>query len=940
MLKKFILAAAAFAAFASPVLAQTPAWRCVTDEMSQRYREQYPQILQREARLEADIQRQLNGMDLSRFAKTTGLANDADVLHVPVVFHIIHNYGPEYITDNYVYQTLNEVNTMFLKRNSDTFLDATGQNGIIRQYAGNVRGTNTKYAGRTNFMFHMAQRDPDGQPTNGITRERSYLTNGVRDHAKLNQWAPESYINIWIVNTFTLAGVAAYAIKPADAASIPFYDGVNIAYQANGGQINQDNTLAHELGHIFNLDHPFNLASNPNEPNVACGDDNVDDTPPTNGGDPQGGCTDLADIFDTTCTQSFPPPLFGKAGPDVSDTFPDRVTNRGISFFTRSRVRLRNVTIYPHDTLGAPFVINLRRNGTLVASYAGTVAFGNGIAQTVPVGFLIPADSLYTLTFGTNPNARRDSGVTLTGTQNGVAGAFRITNAGTGGLYNYFYNLDVQYGYFKYYSPAQAFAMYDIDTNNLATFPRTDGGYFIDYPDTVNAQNVMDYTYCSRMFTNGQALRMRAAIRSSLGGRSTLIDSTSQVRTGIRVGNDFPARADVSPVADFSIINSGGVTPTEKVYICPGKSVTFVNRSWRDTITAAQWTFTGGATSPTSSSLTSVSDTFNQAGPVDVTLTVTGNGGSGTGTITKQGAVFVADVSNKIVPNNYFQEFNAGGDLDRYPIFNYFNNVYRWEMYQTGYYDNTCIRYKSFDERTGLDVFINSPQGDYDDFFIPPADLTSLSTGQCYLNFFYAGASRTTSVNDMNDFFEIAYSSNCGDSWTTFKTMTKGELHNNGSPSYQFAPGGGYASTQWEPASITVPASARISTALFRFRYRPGVKRDGSFFGSGNNFYMDRLHFSNAPAGVDAVKVNETGFSLAPNPTNGGATVVLKGRVDDAQLTVTDVTGKVVYRATDVQKTALYTTFEIPAQAVQAKGIYFVRVGQGSAAHTEKLVVY
>lgn len=943
MLKKFILAAAALAAFASPVLAQAPAnGGCITDAMNERYRKMHPEILQREAQLEADIQRQLNGMDLSRFAKTTGLANDQEILHVPVVFHLIHNYGQENVSDEQVYFAMREINDIFLKRNADT-------SDILPMYAGNVPGTRTKYAARTRIQFHLAQRDPQGRPTNGITRTRSYLTTGVLDNAKIGQWAPESYVNIWVVYSFTNPDAAAYATPPASAALVPFYDGVNVSYSVQGQQapfgnyINYDNTIGHELGHIMNLIHTFGQT---NDPNTGCGDDAVDDTPPTNGSDPNGQCGDLADRYDTLCTQTFV--SIGKLVPDVSDTFPDRVANRGISFYTRTRVRIRNVTIYPHDTVGAPFTINVRRNGTLVASYSGNVTFGNGIAQVVPVQFLLLADSLYTMSFGTNPNARRDSSSTLTNNQLGVAGALRITNTSTGGLYNYFYNWDLQYGYFKIYTPAQYYVLYDDTCATDSCYAlgyqrRVDGGYVVDYSDTVNYQNVMDYSYCSRMFTNGQAVRMRAALRSNLGGRSTLIDSLNQVTTGIRVGNTFPDRADISPVAEFSINNNTqGLNPTEKVYFCTGKTTTFTNRSWRDTVVSATWTFNGGgATSPTSSSLTTVPNTFNQPGPVDVQLVVTGNN-TGSDTEYRQQAVYVADANNKISPIGYYQEFNPGGDLDRYPIFNYFNNLHRWELSPTGYFDNTSIRYRSWDPRVAnsIDAATGSPQGDYDDFFMPPVDLTSLASGPCYLNFMYAGATRTASVPDMNDIFEIAYSANCGDTWNTFKTMTKGELHNNGTAAYEFAPGGGYASTQWDFAGITVPNAARVSSALFRFRYRPGALRDGSFFGSGNNFYMDRLHFSNAPAGVDVVQMKETGFSLAPNPTQGGATVVMKGSVDGAQLTVTDVTGKMVYRSVNAQKNTSYTSFEIPAQAVGAKGIYFVRVGRGIDAHTEKLVVY
>ena len=844
-----------------------------------------------------------------------------------------------------VYRYVREINDAFNRRNGDT-------TDVIPLYSGNIPGTNTRYIAKSNIEFHLAQRDPNGQPTNGITRRRHYLSNGGDNHAKFDGWAPDSYLNIWIVNDFSDDNNAgAFAFKPAGAASIPYYDGVIAAISKLDGNANSDKTLAHEIGHSLNLSHTFG-DKNSTYPKDCNGEDNVDDTPPTDGGGnslPTGpapsGCNIAADIYDTACTQSFV--FLGRLSPDITDTFPDRVVNRGISFFTRTRVRLRAVDIYPHDTAGAPFTITLRRNGVTEKTYSGTVDSGGGRRQRVPLGFLISPDSSYTLSFSTNPNARRDSlAGALPTAQRGVPGALVITNPTTGGLYNYFYNWDVQYGYFKIYSAQQAYALYD-DTSG--TRPRfVDGGYLVDYPDTVNAQNIMDYQGCSKMFTNGQALRMRAALRSSIAGRNELIDSANQVQTGIRLPDvggvqQWPARRDVGPVADFSIVSTSG-GGTEKVYVCPGVPVTFFNQSWRDTTASAEWTFTGGATINPSTSINSVNNRFSTPGWVDVSLKVRGNN-TDSSTITRQRVVYVADTNAKINdPLSHWTEFNPATEpVDRYPIFNYYNNEYNWSVANTGVFDGYSMRYYSYDSRTTAPALtLGSPQGDYDDFFMPPVNLSAFGGNDTLnLTFNYSSATRTVQPNDMNDIFEIAYSQNCGDSWTTFKTMTKNELHNVGSVlTYAFMPASGYASSEWAYAAVKIPAAARVNTALFRFRYRPGAVLDGSLIGSGNNFYIDRIHFSAFPAGINETNVVKTGFSLVPNPTRGGATASIKGSVAAAVMTVTDVTGKVVYTSTQPTVTTAYTSFEIPAHAVSAKGIYFVRVGQGASSHTEKLVVY
>jgi hypothetical protein len=48
-----------------------------------------------------------------------------------------------------------------------------------------------------------------------------------------------------------------------------------------------------------------------------------------------------------------------------------------------------------------------------------------------------------------------------------------------------------------------------------------------------NVQNYMEYSYCSRMFTQGQRTRMRAAITSSVAQRSSLITASNLLATGV-----------------------------------------------------------------------------------------------------------------------------------------------------------------------------------------------------------------------------------------------------------------------------------------------------------------------------------------------------------------------------------------------------------------------
>jgi hypothetical protein len=77
-----------------------------------------------------------------------------------------------------------------------------------------------------------------------------------------------------------------------------------------------------------------------------------------------------------------------------------------------------------------------------------------------------------------------------------------------------------------------------------------------------------------------------------------------------------------------------------------------------------------------------------------------------------------------------------------------------------------------------------------------------------------------------------------------------------------------------------------------------------------------------------------------PNPTNSNAYVAIKGAQNtEASVIVTDMTGKLIFRTTQVLHDQL-SRIEIPASAIAVKGVYMVQVISGSQNYTDKLVSY
>ena len=731
-----ILAASCLSILSTTVQAQ---YFCGTDDVYNHLKSTNPEIAKTEALLEQEIQNKLQYLDWSKLAKTT--AGDTVQYDVPIVVHIIHDYGVEYVPDNTIFEAVKNWTEVFQASNADT---------------ASVIPTFKPYIGNARIRFRLATKDPQGNPTKGITRRQSYLTHNAGDQAKLDGWPNNSYINLWFINKFSNdhSGAAAYAYYPSMGDAFPYYDGIIGLYN----YINYDKTIPHELGHVLNLQHVW---GNTNQPEVACGDDLVADTPPTKGHAPI-GCTPSI-LYDQTCAENY---------------------------------------------------------------------------------FVVMPD-----------------------------------------------------------------------------------GTIIDYPDTTNSQNIMDYSYCYRMFTKGQAERMRAALTSSVAGRNNLYKPANLAATGA-----LDPRPDLPPIADFSVERPLGGSD-RGYFLCAGSSnnnpkFVFRNRSWNDTVTSVSWTISNDAETPTSNSLTSVSTHINTPGWVTISLTATGNN-SGSTTHTDTRAVYAADPNAKL-PAGYHQSFKNLSEMAEWPIFNLYKNNFQWEwVSDAGYQSHGCIRYRSFDARSTAEQRTGTPNGDYDDIISPAFDLSEhAGGGPLNLNFMTSG-SFTGNGSTPNDSMQILVSVDCGKTWKRITCLTGNNLINKAKQASEYKP---ISSGDWKAQTITIPEAYRTSRAFFKFRYFPTR--------SGNNLYMDEFSITPYTTEVKEVAQNHNQINLYPNPTSQDVTLVFHSGTDGkASIGVKDIQGKTIihlekqYTAGTVIKEQLFRNI------FPAPGIYFVSVTIAHNTVTRKLII-
>lgn len=426
-----------------------------------------------------------------------------------------------------------------------------------------------------------------------------------------------------------------------------------------------------------------------------------------------------------------------------------------------------------------------------------------------------------------------------------------------------------------------------------------------------NYQNYMDYSYCSRMFSNGQGVRMIAALNSNKADRNNLWSAANLAATGIEDTFYTPS----APVADFSV---------SKRYVCLNGSVTLLDGSWNGTVDSYYWEIPNG--NPAISTDKNPVVQFLVAGWQPVTLTVTN--ATGTSTKTNNALVYVAnDLASYQAP--FFQGFED-------------NNVFGSNEWVTANYDWNLNEFKQVDytshsgsKSAQLNNYYAHTDRDIDEIVSPGFDLSGLTTtAQRTLSFYYSWASTST---DFSDFFadsmEVYATVNCGSTWNSiYKKGThngSAALINAGSVPGFFTPT--TAEAYWKFVKINLPIAYQNPNVRFKFRVYSSV--------GGNNFYIDDINIGGATTGIEDMSV-VNGATIFPNPTEGNATLSLSlASAGKVSVNVIDITGKVVLSVFEGKLNDGESQLPINGSSLLAAGVYVVNVKAGDSVVQRKLVI-
>jgi PKD repeat protein len=414
-----------------------------------------------------------------------------------------------------------------------------------------------------------------------------------------------------------------------------------------------------------------------------------------------------------------------------------------------------------------------------------------------------------------------------------------------------------------------------------------------------NVQNYMDYSYCSNMFTQGQSTRMRAALNSATGQRSSLWTTTNLTATGV-------STPSVLCSADFQSSVAANT-------VCQGNSLTFTDISWNGNPTSWSWTFPGG--SPSTSTDSTPSILYNTPGVYDVSLTV--SNASGSVSATKTGYITVNPSTASFTGTIYTEGFEgAPVPNTTWVVRNQSPGGNTWVQTSTAAATGSkCVK---IDNLSTYDTYV-------DELIGPSIDMNAIAGSTPTMTFKYAYAQR---VSTNTDKLQVYVSTTCGLSWSLRKTISGTTLTTGGVVTGTFVPN----ASQWATQSAILTGYATQPNLYYMFRFTSN---------GGNNIYLDDINISGTvTTGIEDV-ANSIDFNIFPNPIEENTVISFnlleKQKID---IKVLDVLGREVSTVFNGPLNEGEHTYKISDNGTLSSGIYFVKVSlNDKSSFSKKLIV-
>jgi len=394
-----------------------------------------------------------------------------------------------------------------------------------------------------------------------------------------------------------------------------------------------------------------------------------------------------------------------------------------------------------------------------------------------------------------------------------------------------------------------------------------------------NVQNYMEYSFCSRMFTEGQKDRMRASLTSGIADRNELWTEENLDATGV-----FLAPALCQAVFSMDL-NS----------ICAGGTISFEDQSYHN---PTEWFWDFGDGTPISNDI-NPTHVYESPGNYDVTLTV-GNG-SETISTTVTNAVTILDNAALSIPlEESFESYSDEADETNVWSFVEDDTTFGWDIYDNAAYTGEqCVRIRNHNNNTVPDI---------DEIVSAAFDFSNAS--EIIISYKWAFAQK---IEETDDRLRVYISNDCGETWDQ-KKLHRGfiDLPTVEPQNTQFVPDD---QSEWSENTILIDDEDYFGPS-FRVKFR------FQNFGGGN-IYLDDINIGTELSLSLEEDVELANVSLYPNPTNGESILSLGENTGKFTVSIFDSSGRLVD-----ENYAVQTQINLNSSNLSS-GLYTVRISDG-----------
>jgi len=865
------------------------------EEQEQKYPAFYQGLETLNAELEADHK--------SALSKMKHLKVEGGKKIIPVVVHVIHNLGGENLSDAAIQGAIDALNKN-INGQSDKFLNQSSGNPLTPDIFASVRGV-------ANVEFRLAKIDPSGNPTTGILRVQSELTNKPENRNAikgLSYWNSYQYLNIWTLLSFApqedgniLLGFAQFPWSGAMST-----DGV--ALKANVMSDLSSTTLTHEVGHWLGLRHIWGDAT--------CGDDGVKDTPThkySNGaGENPGPFPSPATFpYHVGLINGCVADSLNRAG-EMYMNYMDYTNDNYVTMFSAGQVEVMN------ETLDGEYDAETNTTGIGFREYMWSAE--NIAATGTADGFITPAckdnpnfastTGKYSFCLGENLVLKGNKTQFQVGTVSALTWDFGDGNTDDSNanlvahtyasVGSYDVSLTIEY---NETTEARAASLSDLDLVNASSYD--------SIVETLNVQG----TEAELLAMNASNIVLHLDIDSlsieSVWKRNAPEDSVIGAHSSFALGLDtflltFSADyGDSLEIEEYNRLALCFSTWEKDSILFLGDTLTYYYGNYESEAFDAYFM-----------------DTLFYRGEAERTTYVAYYTNSCTSTTVKENVITISPTSSSNTAGSYTYDFEDASELSAdwqiikgipeggWPFNSIPNSSWEWKEDVT-VNGNASIMIDKDNLTSGADELVSVAY-----------DLSALSNPA--IKFSYSGAAVNASpVNELN----VYYSDDCGETWKTLGALTKYQVANAGEYTTNFKP----LSSEWNDTVMT-KTQLKNDNIKFKIEYVTN--------GSANNFYLDNIQIGEESA-LFTPTVSASRLSIYPNPTNGIAVIELNNLAKiNVEVKLVNILGAEVMNLFEGEVKSNYFRLESVDLSSFETGIYFVKVvSNGSVIKTEKLIL-